>query len=169
MKTSTCFLSLGLLLSAPAAVHADMLSVAPSQTMVLPDDQTGTARVALLFDLSGLRAGEGRRVDEALIDWTISGVPSGSSSTYSLFPATAAWNGSSVSIAEDPVEVWDIEPLEVERNGGLVRFSLRDLASDWAEGGSNYGVVITTPDVTAQTLAAQMLDARLIVRYGFFR
>lgn len=159
-----------LALGTPVIADADEVSLTPAQAIVLPDDHSGISRVALLFDLSSLREGEGRIVDEALIDWTVSGVPSENPSSYSVYPITSFWTGAStsISVTEDPTETWEIEPEEFARNGGLIRFTVTELVSGWASGKSNnYGVVMTTEDVSREALSAQIMNARLVVRYGF--
>jgi hypothetical protein len=166
----------GALLAAPSA-QAEVLTLTATQAVVLPASDVAPARVALQFDLSGLATGEGRRIDSAVLDWSLSCVSSEATSLFAVYAATAAWtstavgSGAAVSIDEAPAAEWDITPLDHERNGGgFVRFDLTELVRQWAEGErSNHGVLIATPDLSETTLGNGLAAPRLVVRYGFLR
>ena len=68
-----------------------------------------------------------------------------------------------------PVSEWEFTTVDYDRNeGGLVRFNLRELASVWASGAApNYGILITTDDVSRTHANASLQGALLTVRYGF--
>ena len=164
-----------LLALAPAAVQAEVLTLTPSRAQVFPADESGVTRVALQFDLSALPTGQGWRVDEAVLDWTVAGIPSDRHSEYALYPVTQAWTENSVAagtlptLAEHTADVWSYEPLDYQRNhGGLLRFDLLGLVRDWLGAKTaNYGVVIATEDMTRTALRSQLKTARLTIRYGF--
>ena len=145
--------------------------------MVLPDDGSGKARVALQFDLSSVLSGPGRYIDEALLEWTIAGVPSTTESSFEVRPVNSVWTAATVAgrlglldLGADPVSNWIIEPLDFERSQGLVRFDVTGLVRQWLEGESaNYGVVVETGDLTNSVLSNQAGSATLTLRYCFVR
>jgi len=171
---SIAMLGAALLLPARGTALGHTLIVTPAQAVVLPSQGEET-KVAMSFDLSGLKTGEGRVILEAVLDWRPEGIPSDRHSEYAIHAATGAWTeasvgaGGSVPMAEEASADWEVEPLDVERNGGgLLRFDLTELARNWAEnGGSNQGIVLVTPDVPGQALAGQLSNATLTVRYVF--
>ena len=179
MKRISGLIAIGLLaaLSLPPAATAHVLTVQPVKAVVLPADESGLTRVALQFDFSGMRSGEGRQIHRALLDWKVSGVPSDRHSEYALYPITEAWTtagaaaGTRVSTAADATASWDFEALDYQRNGGgFIRLDVTDLVRDWVGGEeSNYGFVVTTADVSRQAIADQLSKAELTVRYGFIR
>jgi hypothetical protein len=158
----------------PAISSADVLTLAPAQAALLPDDGSGKARVAVLFDLSVMRQGPWRRIESALLDWRIEGVPSDRRSSYTACRALSAWtpadvvSGGPVAASVEEAATWSIEPLDYQRNqGGVVRLDLRDLVRAWSSGAQNNGILISTADVPAATLSEQITGMRLVVRYGF--
>jgi hypothetical protein len=164
-------------LSVAVPVHAEVLTLTATQSTVLPASDAAPARVALQFDLSGIAAGEGRRIDSAVLDWSLSGVSSEATSLFAAYAVTAAWtssavgSGTAVSVDEDPAAEWDITPLDYERNGGgFVRFDLTHLVRQWADGErTNHGLLIATPDLSEGTLSSGLAAPRLVVRYGFLK
>lgn len=178
MKTQALFLmvSLGLVLSIPASAPAaaDRLILNPVEAVVLPDGEEGESRVALRFDLSGLRAGEGRDIRAAVLDWTLPSVSDEGDYLFSASEVTSSWTaegvgqGSAPAIGLTPVTHWEIGPAAHAQTGGLVRLHLRDLVSGWASGQvTNHGVVVSSSDVTEQVLASQFENAALVVFYTF--
>jgi hypothetical protein len=175
MKRVCGVLLAGAVLVVPAAVQAEILEVAPTKAVVLPADESGLTKVLLQFDLSGLQEGSGRVVDEALLDWSVAGVPSEEMSEYAAYQVTSAWteqgvgSGSLPSVGEGAVTNWEFTPADYDANdGGFLRFNLKGLTRDWAAGTSaNYGVMVVTDAVSRATLSSQMENARLTVRYGF--
>ena len=171
------YVSIGVLLSLlvmPVVAGADVLKVAPTQAVILPSDGSGVTRVALLFDLSDMRGGSGRKINAAHLQWSITGVSANERSEFFLHEATSAWTEAQVAAegnidyTEDPVVGWEIEPLDYERNGGLVKLDVKKLVQEWCETPSgNYGVVVATTDLSSLTLTNQLGNARLVVRYAF--
>jgi hypothetical protein len=129
--------------------------------------------VALLFDISGLRRGEGRTITEALLDWRLNGVPSDRHSEYYAYGLAESWTSTSVSVAShsEPEVKWNIEPLDYQRNGGgVVRLNVTDLVNAWVIGTlPNHGLMVTTGDVSRTNIAGQLAEAKLTVRYGFIK
>jgi hypothetical protein len=176
MKHLTSLIVLSLLAMAPAITSADVLTVAPEQAVILPADGSGLTRVALLFDLSDMRTGIGRQVNMAHLDWSISGVSASTRSAFSLHEITESWTEAQVQVSqslehsEAAVAEWDIEPMDHARVGGFVRFDLKSLVTKWCTTpATNFGVVVATDDLSSETLAGQLGNARLVVRYAFYR
>lgn len=168
--------SVGLVLAIlPSTTSADVLKAAPNKAVVFPADGSGVAKVALIYDLSGLRTGNGREIFQALLDWPLSGVPSKQRSEFFIYSVSSAWTvqdisaGKLPSLSEKALSTWDIEPMDVERNaGGFVRFNVLELVKEWLSGATpNFGVVITTKDLKGSTLANQLSEGKLTIRYGF--
>lgn len=157
----------------PALAGADVLNLAPVSSRVLPTDETGVTKVLLKFDLSGMREGEGRRVFVANLNWEVTGLPTEETSEIAAYGATSAWTAASAAptVSEDKVGSWQILPESDAEQGGLegpVRWSLDSLVDGWASGTiSNYGVVLAFPGMTAESLASQVANAQLEVRYSF--
>lgn len=166
--------ALFLVLAGPGVGRGEVLTVNPSRAAILPVDESGQTKIALFFDISGLKEGLGRRIEGASVDWRISGTSSELRVSLEAYPITSSWvegAASAVTTTEEAVVFWDIEPIDNERNGnGLVRLDLQDLVASWAMGTAvNHGILITTPDLTRSLLADQLRSARLTVRYGFVR
>lgn len=154
---------------------AEVLEVTPTDAAVFTAEGTGVTTVVLRFDLSGMSEGEGRVIDEALLDWPLTGLSNESRYSMEAFPVTASWSSEGVS-AQSPPTVgetrcaeWELEPTEVSAQGGaLVRLDLKALVQDWLGGQTtNYGIVVLLPGVSANGLAGQLQGARLSVRYGY--
>lgn len=163
-------LVVGLAALMPALAGAEVLNLAPVSSRVLPADGSGVTKVALKFDLSGMRQGQGRRVFDAFLNWELTGVPTEETSEYTAYPATSAWTatGETPAAAADPAGSWEITPESYDRLGGLMRLDLRTLAGRWADGSTtNYGVVLTMPGLSGEALSSQLANARLEVRYSF--
>lgn len=154
-----------------SASQADVLSVQPSKAVVLPSDGTGTTRIALQFDVSGMRPGENRVIDDALLDWQVDGVPANRRSEYKAHLITTAWTvgATVIDASEGEIASWDILPRDFERNGGgFVRFDLREAVTAWAQSPrNNVGVLIVTRDVKRAHFLTILESAVLTVRYGF--
>jgi hypothetical protein len=142
---------------------------APGQTSLLPDDASGMVKVAVQFDLSSYTsAGD---VDEAILEWTVPGVPSDELSEFTAYPVTDAWSatgvvqGSTPDLGETPVAHWTIEPPDYEHHGGLVRLDVTQLARSWAAGETpNHGVVIELEGVSRTGLSSALSSIRLKIR-----
>ena len=165
----------GLLALAPAAVQAEVLTITPTQAAVGPADESGVTQIILQFDLSGIQGGEGLQVDQALLQWTVTGMPSEVYSEYYLYPVAQSWTeggvatGTVPTMAETAADTWSYSPVDYENNrGGLLRFDLLHLVRSWLSGeATNYGVVIATEDLGRTGLSEQLGHIRLTIRYGF--
>jgi hypothetical protein len=155
------------------SASADVLNLAPTQAVVLPEVEGAPTRVALLFDLLSIPGGEGGTISAAVLDWRISGAPQDRRSTYAAFAASAGWNsgsvagGASVALDEVATSEWELEVLDLERlGGGLLRLDLTALVRAWTTGvRANYGVVVQTPDVSREGLSQDLSQAALTVYY----
>lgn len=175
MTRSSMIMAALLLAGTASAARADVARLAPSQAIALPADISGSSKAAFLFDLSGLRSGEGRAVSEAYLVWRKDDVPSDRTSRYELRTITASWTsvlaaqGTPLSVSGGAISDWEVEPLDYERNeGGLLRLDVTSLVQNWLSGAtSNNGVLLSTPDISSTDLAGDLEDARLVIRYGF--
>jgi hypothetical protein len=156
-------------------VRGNVLTLAPTQAVVLPTDESGQTRIAVLFDVSGVPSGRNRRIDEALLEWVLGSVSINSESEFTAKSVGTSWTIQSIvtsqpEVAEE-VARWHIGPLDYERNGGaFVRLDIASLVEGWASGlTSNYGVLITTKDLSRTVASAHLNDIRLTIRYGFRR
>jgi hypothetical protein len=179
MWICTALLALSVGLVVVQTVQAEELVVTPSQAVVLPSDGSGLTKAVLLYDLSGLVAGDGRQIDAALVDWHLTGVPSAHESEYNAFAASAAWTEGTaeasgvgnIANGTSPAAEWTVTTTDYDRNdGGFVRLNLTDLVASWANGSlANYGIVVTTDDVSRTNVANSLSQAVLTVRYGFVK
>lgn len=160
-------------LAAPAL--GDVLRLDPVQSAVCPADSTGITKVALQFDLSGIRSGENRQIEEAILDWTVAAMDDETDYVCVAYRITSGWteagvtsNGAPESLAEAAAE-WTFGPADYDALGmGMVRFYLEDLVEAWVAGeAENHGVLIEVPGLTAEGVSAAFGHATLIVRYGF--
>jgi hypothetical protein len=178
MKTNITCLGIALvavaLVGVAGTASAEVLEVAPTAATVYVAQGTGVTTAVLRFDLSGLAEGEGRVIDEALLDWPLTGLSGESRYSIEAFPVTTAWTPEGVSatappsIGEAVAADWDIEPGEISGEGGaLVRLNLKGLVDAWAGEGTNCGIVILLPGLSANGIMSQLQEAKLTVRYGF--
>ena len=176
MKTTFTLLTFGLLLGFSASpVMADVLRASPSQAAVLPSNGDGLTRVALQFDLSGMRYGNGRKVVWAYLEWQVANAGTGEKA-FAAFPITSSWNASQaasgaglVAYSETPVSKWELTQDEQDRLGCAVRLNAKRLISDWLAGiTNNNGLVVTTREISGSTLANQLENATLVIGYGFY-
>ena len=79
----------GLLALASTAVEAEVLILTPTQSAVCPADESGVTKVVLQFDLSGITGGEGRQIDQALLEWVVTGMPSPSTTPSAARPSVS--------------------------------------------------------------------------------
>lgn len=158
-----------------AAPQADRVVLQPVRSAVLDVNPSGVNRVAFQFDLGGLRQGEGRRIEEAFLEWSVPGIPSDRMTEYSAYAATAEWatnadsTRTSVTVTSEPVAFWEISPADHQAGqGSRIRLDLQTLVQAWADSATaNFGVVVCTRDLSAQTLNEQIDNASLVVRLGF--
>jgi hypothetical protein len=146
----------------------------PSEAVMVPDDATGVTKVVFLFDLSGLRQGDNRHIEEALLDWRVAGVGTDYPALFAAYPVTDAWTKASVeggtapATAELMASDWHVSLGTEPAEGRLVRLELTELVGSWASGATaNYGVVVSTSALQAKTLATQLANVQLTIRYGF--
>lgn len=165
-----------LLLGGMPAV-ADVLEVSPQQVTVLPQGGLEQTRIAVQFDLSGLKDGDGRQIEEAFLVWRLTEANPEATMEFQANAITGGWTesgaaaGATITTAPDPESYWDIQPIDNERNGtGFVRLDVGALVAAWASGEKdNFGVLITTSDVTRGEAGRQLGTLVLTVRYGFVR
>ncbi|NNF07758.1 MAG: hypothetical protein HKN21_13425 [Candidatus Eisenbacteria bacterium] len=162
-------------LATSTASVADVARLAPDASALCPDDGSGGSHVVFLFDLSELRTGEGRVIDEAFLDWVVPNLSSDEEILFAVYRMESSWNAVQVATGlelplwdSDEVSGWSIEPLDFQRHGGLVRLNLRPLVEDWLDGTqANHGVFVEFSDSPSVELASELNAARLIIRYGF--
>lgn len=152
---------------------AELISIAPTQAALVDGEHEGV-EAALQFSLAGLATGEGRRIDMAFLEWTLTGVSDEGEAAFAVYPVTASWSGVGdgaveVSVGESAVAAWESTPADHDKgNGGFVRLEVTALVAGWASGASaNHGVVLATGALGAEALAGQLGNARLVVYYGF--
>ena len=176
MKTTCILLAFGLLLGLCAStVMADVLRVTPSQAVVVSSTGDGLTRVALQFDLSGMRSGSGRKVVWAYLEWQVTNAGSGEKA-FAAFPITSSWSASqaasradAVAYSETSISAWELTQGEQDRLGCAVRLNAKSLVSDWLGGvTTNNGLLITTREIPGSTLASQLENATLVIGYGFY-
>ena len=175
MMRAHVLVAVAILLLTAAAARADVLRVSASNAVVSPADGSGITKVVLEFDVSGMREGANRRIEEATLDWQLPAMQSETRYSFKCFAATESWtetgvgeNGSPTREA-DPRAEWDFEAADYERIGeGLIRFYVRDLINEWESGSTpNHGLVIELPGISRAGLSGELEGAVLTVRYGF--
>jgi hypothetical protein len=146
-----------------------VVTLAPDEAAIVTAQGVEDTQVALQFDLSGL---SGARVDLAILEWPVSGMPSGAVSEYRLVPITASWTEVGLAaavptLAETDAGWWAFTPRDYEVNdGGLVRFDVTALVSAWLRGeAENYGFAIVTSDLDREIETGQLGNAKLTVTY----
>jgi len=102
------------------------VSLAPASeasAVVLPEDESGLTRVALLYDLSGLVNGQERTAVRAVVEWTVPGVAE-DDCLFTAYPIAASWNAGDVGAGEETLDVasqraatWAIESRDYDRHG----------------------------------------------------
>lgn len=176
MKTMWGAGILGLLLvSLIAVARADVYHGVAVQAVLLPEDESGSTKVAFQFDFSTMRTGENRQIEEALLDWKLSGVSEKDMMSFVAYPVTQSWTNASVgggdvpAVGKEAVADWQIGPSMTMPDGGkLARLDLTEMVRSWTIGAvQNYGVVVASPDMDRATIASQFQNAKLVVRYGF--
>lgn len=169
--------SLLLTLAVAGTSLADVVSLEPSQAVVLSSDGSGNLRIAVQFDLSSLRSGAHRKVEYAHLEWVMPGMPSETPSKYDVRAVTGSWTEQSplsggtltATKAGEPVDEMRFYPKDYEALGqGQLRLDVTQLANDWASGAAgNYGLLLSTPDIQAGTVSGHLGEMRLVVGYGF--
>lgn len=155
---------------------ADVLTLAPAKVAVLPADQSGVTRVALEFDLSGLREGSGREINQAILGWEVPGISRETVAEFLVYEMDTAWDEegvaaglAQVSHREEEADVWDFHPRDYDRLGrGVIRLRLRDAVEGWANGRTaNHGVLVVAGNIGREALSGALAGVRLHVWYGF--
>ncbi len=175
MKTMLrIYVSALLLMASIGVARADVFKGAPVQAVLLPVDGSDLVKVAFLFDLSSLRAGENRHIEEALLDWKLTGLSEQDVMDFTVYPVVETWTNASVQsghapVAGAPVAEWRIGPTMRTADGAkLARLDLTDMVRSWTAGTSaNYGVVVASSALNRASVDGQFQNARLVVRYGF--
>ncbi len=160
-------------------VWAQTATLEPVRTVVLPSVQgDDTTRVALVFDLSTLEAGEGRRIDKALLIWQVPTLSTEATAGFSVREITRSWDAAGVAAGTATVQAkgeaadrWEVGPRDAARgHRGMVVLNLRPMVESWAAtAASNYGVTVATPDLTPAQLRPYLGQARLLLWYGFMK
>jgi len=157
------------LLCGISIAEADVVTLSPDQGAVVTAERVEDTQVALQFDLSGV---SGARVDLAILEWSVSGMPSDAMTEYRLVPITASWTevglaAAAPALAETDSGWWAFTPRDYEVNGGgLVRFDVTALVSAWVSGEtSNHGFAVVTSDLDRETVAGQLGNAKLTITY----
>jgi len=166
-----------MLLGAMGVCEADVLQAAPQDVALLPDDGSGVTRIVFLFDLSKLRTGDNRRIEEALLDWRVNGLSSDELSEFSAYKVQTTWTSTAVKSGTAPTfegqstADWQVKSTVPETaDGKLVRLDLTKLVDRWASGVEpNYGTIVATSALPSKLLASQIGKAQLTIRYGFRR
>lgn len=176
MKTHRVLLSaaaLGLLAGLFSPALADTITLAPAQTAVLPA-AAHDAAVAMTFDLSGLRSGEGRQIDEAFLVWNAGSVSGDLTTAIEVRGIAAAWTtarvaeGTPVSLAEAPAARWRLDRVVQGWTSGLVRLDVTELVRGWAASpATNHGLLIRFGELGRDAAGRQATRPRMVVRYGF--
>lgn len=157
------------LLCGISIAQADVVTLSPDAGAVVTAQGVEDTRVALQFDLSDL---SGARVDLAILEWPVAGMPSDALTEYRLVPITASWTEAGLAaavptLAETDAGWWAFTPRDYEVNGGgLVRFDVTALVSAWVSGETpNHGFAVVTADLPRETVAGQLGNAKLIITY----
>ena len=168
MQTAVLGCAAVLLCGIPIA-EADVVTLSPDQGAVVTAEGVEDTRVALQFDLSGL---SGARVDLAILEWSVSGMPSDAMTEYRLVPITASWTEAGLvaaapALAGTDAGWWAFTPRDYEVNGGgLIRFDVTALLSAWLRGeAENHGFAIVTSDLDRETVTGQLGNAKLTITY----
>lgn len=176
LRVLLCAAACGLLAGLFSPAQADRTTLSPTRAVLLPAAGAAEPQLALAFDLSGLRSGEGRRIDEALLEWNAAGLPADLSTVLAVTAITAAWteagvtDGAAVRAAGSIAAAWRIDEAGQAWSEGRVRFDITELARDWAsDPGANHGILISLGALDRATAARQIERPRLLVRYGFMK
>lgn len=156
------------------STEADTYRQAAKEALAISDN-SALSKAALVFDLTTLRAGGNRRIEEAILDWWVSGIAPDSAPVVFAYPIIASWTksavqgGASLVVGEESVANYQVNDLIPDTgNGRLIRLDITTLVSEWAEGSKdNYGIVIATEGVNVRDLGSQLDKAHLTIRYGF--
>ena len=149
---------------------ADVLQLAPTASALVSDTGVGVHKIAVRFDLSGMREGQYRRIEFAHLEWPLQAISAGATTVCRASEITATWNFQSTTIAAGrEVAMWEFEPADYQRNkGGVIRLDIRELVRAWASGErTNYGIMIASGDITGADLISEVGHARLVIGYGF--
>ena len=178
MKLAAVLILVMLAMVPTSAARADLLEATSAAVTVLPADESGLVKVAVRFDLSAVMEGDGRRIDDALLEWTVDSAPTADRpARYAVREVLASWDAArassgeqAVTASENTVSDWSIGARSWSRVGGFVRLDVESLIADWlADPQRNFGVLIEAKDVSRQAVANVLGQMKLIVRYGFIK
>jgi len=158
----------------PLRASSDTLKVSPVRTAVIPSDGSDHVQVSVQFDLSGIRSGSNRTLNEAFLEWIPNSVSDDTRTEFSVFEVTSPWEQEGVTDGDLSITAdteakgsWEVEPDDYERVGGLVRLNILELVEQWlATPNSNYGLMITI-DGAGEGISDELGSMKLIIRYGF--
>ena len=162
------------LLALTDQVHAKKMTLEPSVLLVLAADESGLAKVAVRFDLSGLPEAENRQINHAFLEWHPAGTtPDGETAlrSFEVQRIVASWSNtpqSTVTVSATPEAVWDITAGEYERDEeSYVRLDVTDALRAWNdEGADSFGYLISTAALTRNNAVAAAGGVVLRVSYG---
>ncbi len=148
----------------------------PAEGVVLPEDGSGFAKVALRFDLAGLREGAGRTVQSAVVDWEIPTMPAEEESKFLVYRLSRAWGPlgpASLDViaaldngADDIRSVFPQDHARVGRR--VVRIIVTDLAREVLDlNGTSLSILVSSPSVSRLAFSQGLANVHLTIRYGF--
>jgi hypothetical protein len=146
------------------------------EAWVLPEDGSGVAKVAVRFDLSGLREGSGLTVVSASVNWDIPGMPAEARSEFQVYRLEGSWGPLGPS-ALDVIEALDkgaevvksVYPQDHVRVGRrTVRLSVTDLTQEVLNSrGSTLNILVASPTLSRQGFTDALGSVHFTIRYGF--
>jgi hypothetical protein len=163
------------------ASGSKIVSLLPVSAVDLAADADGSGRVALRFDLSGVKLDPGKKIALALVEWRLDGVSIDDIAgndiqelEFVAHEATSGWTEAGVGQGELPlmeeegeIDSWLVTPRDFEVNEGCyVRLNVTELAQRWFRGEANHGIVVLVRGVAANKITPEAGDARLLIKPG---
>lgn len=155
--------------------RADMTILRPSEAVLLPAGQ-GESGIVMGFELDGLRAGPGRRVTEALLEWTTSDIQAESSPLLTVHGLSEAWTSRGIQEGHLPAteegvrSEFRVSARPLAGTEGRVRFDVTELVQSWvADPRLNHGLRIGFGGLSRDAVSRQVNLPVLTIRYGFLR
>jgi hypothetical protein len=158
-----------------SASSADVLSVV-GESVVLAEDGSDVAKVALRFDVSSARVGEGRVVQSAYVEWEIAAMAGDRGTTFDAFRLQEAWGrlgpdarDVATALEAGAEAAMAVYPQDHARVGKrLLRLDVTHLAQEVLdENRSIVSLLLTTPNVPRQAFVQGLPNVHLTIRYGF--
>ncbi len=154
---------------------AETLELSPTEVVVLTEDGSGVAKVALRFDLSVLPQGSNLHIAGANLEWTADDAPAGEAS-YWLEPLVESWDrtavaaGSTVLVRGNRTDESLMLAADRGQANDLVRLDMGGLLNAWlAEPQKNFGILVGSPTSNREAMSNQAAIWRLVVRYSLVR